>query len=30
MRAWVEDIFAAACWVAAFAGFALVMVGVSA
>ena len=27
---WVEDIFAAACWLAAFAGVAVVMVGVSA
>jgi hypothetical protein len=27
---WVEDLFAAACWVAAFAGFALVLVGVGA
>jgi hypothetical protein len=27
---WVEYIFAAACWVAAFAGLALVLVGVGA
>jgi hypothetical protein len=27
MRALVEDLFAAACWLAAFAGFALLLVG---
>jgi hypothetical protein len=30
MRAWIEDVFAAACWLAAFAGVAVVMVGVGA
>jgi hypothetical protein len=30
MRAWIEDIFAALCWVAMFCGFAALMVGFSA
>lgn len=30
MRAWIEDIFAALCWVVAFIGFGLMMAGISA
>lgn len=28
MRAWLEDIFAAICWVVMFCGFAVLMVGI--
>ncbi len=30
LRPWIEDLFAAACWLAVFAGFAVLAVGVSA